>query len=84
MSSGKRVWVVSMVRKMRKISIALAKRLSEHHHLDGAIIFAFKDGQYKAVSYGVTAEFCRRLKPVVESAGELVEDVGDTLLDMKV
>jgi len=65
---------------MRKITIALAKRMCAFHELDGAVVIAFKDGQYKAVSYGVTAEFCRRLKPVVESAGELVEAVGDEIL----
>ena len=64
------------------ISIAQAKRLSTYHELDGAVLLAFKDGHFKVASYGVTPAFCRLRGRVVEKASDLVEAVGDELLEV--
>lgn len=59
---------------MRRISIAEARRISEANGLDGAIIVAFKGGQYKVVEYGATYGYCRKLRAIVDQIAEMIAE----------
>ena len=58
---------------LRSVSLKTAERLASALDLDGLILVAFKDGVYKAVSWGDTREHCGRLRPILDQIADEVK-----------
>ncbi len=58
---------------MNGISQSAARKLAAAHGLRGAILIGFTGDSYAVASYGVTREFCRTLKPIVDAIADEID-----------
>lgn len=59
---------------LRNITIGTARWLTNKNNLQGAVIFAFQDGTFKAVSYGSDMRKCKQLGRFIDAIGEQIAD----------
>jgi hypothetical protein len=58
---------------LESITIGTAKWLTTKNGLQGCMIVAIKDGEFKGVSYGADMPKCRQLGKFLDASMELVE-----------